>query len=192
MAQLATRSQSKAVARPLKVLVPLIAGELTAGDTVAREHYRRAGELLLEARDQVAAFKWGAWLSKNFALSRVTAWRYMKMAEKIHADPSIVSHGKQPSMRQTIRPNEGYAHVHWRPVIDATKQINVDEFAEVRQARNQEIELHRELALELIDVGFKALATRLHPDRGGSKDAMRRLNRVRDELKAVAESRRFA
>jgi hypothetical protein len=51
--------------------------------------------------------------------------------------------------------------------------------------------LHRDLALELIDIGFKALATRLHPDRGGSKDAMRRLNRVRDELKTVAASRRF-
>jgi hypothetical protein len=43
---------------------------------------RRAGELLLEAREQVATFKWSGWLSKNFALSKMTAWRYMRLAEK--------------------------------------------------------------------------------------------------------------
>jgi hypothetical protein len=47
------------------------------------------------------------------------------------------------------------------------------------------------LAVELVDIGFKALATRLHPDHGGSEQAMRRLNRVRRELKSVAKTRRF-
>jgi hypothetical protein len=35
------------------------------------------------------------------------------------------------------------------------------------------------------------MATRLHPDRGGSRDAMQRLNTVRDELKSIAATRRF-
>jgi hypothetical protein len=35
------------------------------------------------------------------------------------------------------------------------------------------------------------MATRLHPDRGGSKYAMARLNCVRDELKSIAKTRRF-
>jgi hypothetical protein len=71
------------------------------------------------------------------------------------------------------------------------RELETDLYAQEQQTRADEVKLHREIALELIDVGFKALATRLHPDRGGSKEAMTRLNRVRDELKGVAESRRF-
>lgn len=176
------------IARPLAVLVPLIKNELSAGNRAGLEHYRQAGEMLLEAREQVPAFKWGSWLSKNFELSRTTAHHYMKVAQRIQDEPDLVYHGKQPSMRSITGRQE---HPHWRPVFEATKKIDVDEFAEVKQARADEVQLHRDLALELIDIGFKALATRLHPDRGGSRDAMRRLNRVRDELKSVATTRRF-
>jgi hypothetical protein len=40
-----------------------------------------------------------------------------------------------------------------------------------------------ELALRLIDIGYKALAMKLHPDKGGSQDAMARLNLVRNRLR---------
>jgi len=178
------------MARPLPVLMPLIQEELSAGARAGLEHYRRAGELLLEAREQVAAFKWGKWLSKNFELSRRSAGYYMSLAERIREDPDIVHRGAQ-SLRSVTRPDARPAHAQWREVFDAAKNVDVDEFAEVRQARSEEVQLHRDLALELIDIGFRALATRLHPDRGGSKEAMRRLNRVRDELKSVAATRRF-
>ena len=186
---LAVKAKSQ-IARPVAALVPLIKDELSAGNSAGLEHYRRAGEMLLEAREQVAAFKWSKWLSKNFHLGRTTAHDYMTLARRIDANPGIVRHGEQ-SIRSITRPDARPAHAQWRPVFDATKKIDVDEFAEVRQARADETQLHRDLALELIDIGFKALATRLHPDRGGSRDAMRRLNRVRDELKAVAATRRF-
>lgn len=42
------------------------------------------------------------------------------------------------------------------------------------------------LGLRLIDIGYKTLAKELHPDMGGSQDAMARLNRVRERLKAGA------
>lgn len=177
------------IARPLAVLVPLIKGELVEGNRAGLEHYRRAGEMLLEARDQVAAFKFSGWLSKNFDLSKRTAYYYMDLANKLRADPTVVQRAAQPSLREIT--GQKPAHVHWRPVIKATKQIDLDSFVETRQTRDDEIQLHRDLALELIDIGYKALATRLHPDRGGSKDAMRRLNRVREELNHVAENRRF-
>jgi hypothetical protein len=38
------------VGRPLKVLIPLIKDALAAGEAAGLEHYRRAGEMLLEAR----------------------------------------------------------------------------------------------------------------------------------------------
>jgi hypothetical protein len=49
---------------------------------------------------------------------------------------------------------------------------------------------HRELALQMVDIGFKALAIKLHPDRGGSHDEMERLNLVCDRLRQVAEGKR--
>ena len=42
------------------------------------------------------------------------------------------------------------------------------------------------LALELIDIGYKALARELHPDLGGSTNEMVRLNQARERLKAHA------
>ena len=41
----------------------------------------------------------------------------------------------------------------------------------------------RQLAIRVIDVGYKTLARELHPDKGGSDDTMARLNAVRDHLK---------
>lgn len=178
------------IARPLTTLVPLIQLELSAGNNAGLEHYRRAGEMLLEAREQVATFKWGKWLTKNFDLSRPTAYRYMTLAQRIRDEPDIVSPSRQ-TMRDITEPNLRAARARWRPVFEAAKKIDVDAFAEARQVATDERQLHRDLALELIDIGYKALAVKLHPDRGGSKDAMRRLNRVREELTRIAETRRF-
>jgi curved DNA-binding protein CbpA len=47
--------------------------------------------------------------------------------------------------------------------------------------------LEKNLALKLIGIGYKVLSIKLHPDKGGSHDAMRRLNRVRAKLKEAYE-----
>jgi hypothetical protein len=182
--------QSRQVARPLKVLVPLIQEELVAGNEAGLEHYRRAGVMLVEAKDQVSHGGWGPWLNKNFELSRWTAQRYMRLArlpddsddQKEHDAPIRTLAGSLG-----MRP----ARAAWTSVHQAADKLNVKRFAEEREARENEIQLHRELALKLIDLGYRAMATRLHPDRGGSRDAMARLNVVRDELKSIAENRRF-
>jgi hypothetical protein len=49
--------------------------------------------------------------------------------------------------------------------------------------RQEEREAQRKLALQLIDIGYKVLARTLHPDKGGSREAMARLNAVRERLK---------
>lgn len=184
------KKETRALARPLKALVPLIQDELSAGNNAGLEHYRRAGEMLLEAREQVAEFKWGKWLSKNFELSARTAYNYILLAERVRKTPNIV-HRRGQTLTNIVNPNARPAHAEWKDVFEAAKEVDVDAFAEARQVRHDETELHRELALELIELGFKALATRLHPDHGGSEAAMRRLNRVRRELKSVAATRRF-
>jgi Protein of unknown function (DUF3102) len=68
------------IARPLRVLAPRIPDELAAAEQAGLEHYRRAGEMLLEAKEQLAHGSWLRWLSRNVELSDRTANRYMRLA----------------------------------------------------------------------------------------------------------------
>jgi hypothetical protein len=183
------------IARSLKVLIPLIQGELQEGNTAGREHYRRAGEMLLEAKEQVAYGGWGKWLKKNFDLSHSTARVYMRLAEAHkHFDSGAIKVAPT-SLRevtgQTERAREDRQSKQQQQFRRAMSDVAREDFTQERQDRKDEVDLHRELATELIDLGYRALATKLHPDRGGSKDAMARLNRVRDELKTIAQTRRY-
>lgn len=182
------------IARPLKVLIPLIQADLERGDRAGMEAYADAGKKLIEAKAQVAHGYWSTWLSKNFALADSTSRRYMRLArlrdehaqngQRLTVLPSLTEMTGETARRKERRKRDhGFQSV--------LRDLETDLYAQEQQTRTDEVRLHREIALELIDVGFKALATRLHPDRGGSKEAMSRLNRVRDELKGVAETRRF-
>jgi hypothetical protein len=188
MRAVAVREKSQ-IARPLSVLVPLIQEEVLAGNDAGKEHYYHAGKLLLEVRDsgQVADFKWKKWLEDNFALSQRTAYNWMTFAERVDEDPSLLH--VRASMFEIARPKEARRQKARHAAFKLHKPI--DKFTAEKQARADETKLLRALALELIDIGFKVLATRLHSDHGGSDDAMRRLNRVRRELKTVAQSRRY-
>jgi len=178
------------IARPLKVLIPLIQGELQQGDSAGREHYRRAGEMLIEAKEQVARGTWGRWLSKNFDLSDRTAQVYMQLARQIRSGAAHLTSMREMT-GQTERTREERGSSQQKQFRRTLREVARDDFVQERQARDDEIQLHRELATELIDLGYRALATRLHPDRGGSKEAMARLNVVRDELKSIAATRRY-
>jgi hypothetical protein len=189
MKQVAVTRAKSQVARPLKILVPLIKEELDAGNQAGLEHYCQAGEMLIEAKEQVPAGSWSRWLKSNFELSQQTARHYVRLAYKKREGQPIGAYrtiedalGQQPRRER---------HAVWNKVRDAADRVNVTRLADERQSRDDEIKLHRELAMQLIDLGYRALATRLHPDRGGSRDAMGRLNIVRDELKSIAATRRF-
>jgi len=196
-AALRTVSRSTQVARPLKVLVPLIQDELIAGNEAGMEHYIKAGRLLNEVKDsdQVPYGSWGRWLKDNFHLGRTTAYDYMTVARKVDEGGS-----SRPDDRTTIFKTIGREprtvkivtkKNKLKSLFDSVDNVNVTRLADERQSRDDEIKLHREVALQLIDLGFRALATRFHPDQGGSKDAMSRLNTVRNQLKEFAATRRF-
>lgn len=193
-AALSPRAKTTTVARPLKVLIPLIQADLERGDRAGMEYYADAGDKLIEAKSQVAHGYWGTWLSKNFTLADRVAQRYMRLS-RLRAEnenrrgAAVLPRSLSEMDGDTKRAREHRARD--RSYQSVLRDLETDLYAQEQQTRADEVRLHREIALELIDVGFKALATRLHPDRGGSKEAMARLNRVRDELKGVAETRRF-
>jgi hypothetical protein len=182
------------VSRPLKVLVPLIKDQLSAADQAGLEHYQRAGEMLVEAKGQVPHGSWSRWLTKNFELSQTQARRYIRLARVAEADDAAFKttpEGRSRTLKDAIGEKNWKPHAEWASTFKAADKVNVTRLADERQARDDEIKLHRELALKLIDLGYRALATKLHPDQGGSRDAMARLNAVRDQLKDIATTRRF-
>lgn|SRR5262249_1844827 len=195
MIMTALAKQNRQVARPLKILIPMIQGELQLGNAAGHDHYRRAGEMLIEAKEQVAYGAWGKWLGKNFDLSTRQAQEYMRWARSY---TQIRASGASPpfaSLREmrgaTERSREEHRSKQQQDFRRVMRDVARDEFVQERQARDEELELHREIAEQMIDLGFRALATKLHPDRGGSKDAMARLNRVHNDCKQYARTRRF-
>ena len=88
--------------------------------------------------------------------------------------------GGDPGYGRVIR-KPGW-HESVKESIDHAKREAV-RAREENLTRQQEREADQKLALRLIEIGFKVLAKELHPDRGGSREAMTRLNRVRDRLK---------
>lgn len=172
----------KSLSRPLKVLVPLIKDELEAADAAGLEHYRAAGEMLQEAKEQVKHGEWAGWLQRNFHLSGRTAERYMALAEIPKTTRASFS-----SIREALGSGgggSGGGKVSWQaPVQQVIARVNVDALAQERQNRENEKKLLRQLSHQLVDIGYKVLAAKLHPDKGGSTDAMKRLNEVRRILK---------
>jgi Protein of unknown function (DUF3102) len=177
------------VARPLRVLVPLIKEELDAGYSAGLEHYRQAGGLLIEAKSQLQHGEWRAWLKRNFVLSHETARRYMTLArEDPHARsgasfrPRTLSEVMGDFRKYPER--SGALGASGKDVRRIVAQVDVDRLAKDRESREREAKLTKELAHTLIDIGYRVLAAKLHqPDREGSTEAMTRLNHVRTLLR---------
>lgn len=176
--------ESREVARPLKVLVPLIKEELEAGRQASTNaglpYYRRVGTMLLEARPQVSHGEWNDWVKRNFGISRVSAHEYMALAE---IPKSIVRDANISTLSQITHSNAGRQAAWVQPVRQSIATFNVERMLKERESKEKEEKLLRALGLELIDIGYKVLATKLHPDKGGTAEGMARLTRVRDILK---------
>jgi hypothetical protein len=197
MAEVATQS-SGAVLRPPRILVPLIKEDLRLGDEERRqagmEHYRAAGEKMIEAKSQLARGEFGLWIKRNFKLTSRHAERYMAFARATDGTQNRRYDNFSDFMRQDGG-DPGYGKVvrktGWHDEVkDTISKAAEDAMRLAREdslTRKQEREAEQKLALRLIDIGYKVLAKELHPDKlGGDRDAMARLNRVRTRLKDCA------
>jgi hypothetical protein len=195
MSTAVVRETEKHIARPLRVLVPLIKDDLEHAEKAGMPYYRAAGEKMIEAKAQMKQGEFLPWLKRHFPISPWQAKVYMKLAaatadKQNRGIPNFSS--LNDFLKQTGDKQYTPTPVRSQPWHDPVKQIvsRVDvDTLNIRKAeltRIDEREAQRKLALQLIDIGYKALATKLHPDSGGSRDAMARLNQVRDRLKAHA------
>lgn len=179
------------IARPLRILVPLIIKDLEAAKEAAKEaaapHYQGVADKMVEARSQMSYSETVSWARRNFKFGETQTKRYLTIGR----NKEIWGRAHAPkNMEEALRAAGGHQRgaarggVGWRePVKEAIGKVNLDAMRQDALARQEERSLQRKLALHLIDIGYKALASKLHPDKGGSKDAMARLNRVREILK---------
>lgn len=194
------------VARPLRMLVSLIREDLKQGDDAAQSaampYYEAAGEKMLEAKGQLVHGEFTGWLKRSFNRGVDQCNYYMKLAivkrgdatigiqKPTAADYSSIKDFRRRGLGHDIPTTGGGLR---QPSWQESVKENIDrarrEAERLRQedlTRQQERDAEKQLALRLIDIGFKILVKELHPDKGGSRDAMSRLNRVRDRLKQHA------
>lgn len=184
---LAEKSETR-VARPPKVLVPLIKQDLRdakeAADQAGLPYYIAAGEKLIEAKAGVAVMDWLDWLKRNFHLSRFTAAAYMRAARNVERGATFATLSEAHGDMRPTHPTP------WKErVQEVLNRVDLESFnlqaRDISLAKDRKLE--RELALQLIDIGYKVLAVKMHPDKSnGSHEAMRRLNKVRARLKEAA------
>jgi hypothetical protein len=197
------------VARPLKVLVPLINQDIHDGDKAAAQagapFYRAAGEKLIEAKasgknsGEVKHGGFERWAEKTFKRSQQTLNEWMRFAKKTKGLPpkSFEGRGMTSFTRSPAQNEERKAQRHvWEEVKKANPERMARIAAEEKRSKASEAEvqenrakLGRELAHKLIKIGYRALATQLHPDKGnnGSQEAMSLLNDVASYLRRWAD-----
>jgi hypothetical protein len=207
MMTMPVEQEQRQVARPLNVLVPLIKEDLRLGNEAAQQagmpYYAAAGAKLLEAKEQLKHGEFRPWVRRNFGLSPSQTTRYLGLAQAIRKTEndrarSFLQIGNDaarsfPSINAALKEigHSGYTAPAFkaRPWHDDVKENierakrEAERLRDEELTRQQERDAERKLALRLIDIGYKVLVKELHPDKGGSRDVMARLNRVRDRLK---------
>lgn len=180
------------IARPLRVLVPLIKEDLAAGKAAAERagmpHYQAAGEKLLEAKEQMKHGEFMPWVKLHFPITIQHARTYMALARHAQKESSLSFSNLSEFVRETSQPSYNRPPAWHEPVKEIITRVDTETLNLKRDElkRAEERDAQRQLALRLIDIGYKVLARILHPDKGGSREAMARLNAVRDRLKQNA------
>jgi len=176
------------IARPLPVLARLIQEDLkhaaAAAEKAGMPYFIAAGEKLLEAKIQLPHGEFIEWAVRHFSRTRGQLNYYMRLAQ-MSSTEDISSLGDLRRLTQpSYQPRPSHQAWH-EPVKEVINRVDTETLNLRRDElkRSDERIAQRKLGLQLIDIGYKVLAKTLHPDKGGSRDAMARLNAVRDRLK---------
>lgn len=182
-----TTKNGQQLARPLKVLVPLIQRDIKNAEHAGKMFKVSAGGKLVEAKSQIQYGEWGKWLDNNFHLSSDMAKLWMEWweAENVRGEEFPTASAFRRSQDSSYAKRRPIERAYHKPVEKILSGISQKEMRERAATAAREYVLERKLALQLIKIGYGVLATKLHPDKGGSHEAMRRLNKVAKSLRSV-------
>jgi hypothetical protein len=179
----------------LSVLVPLIKEDLQQGNdaakTASEPYYRAAGEKMIEAKSQMKQGEFRPWIKKHFGLSDTHASRYMAYARATSGAQNarfenfsdfMRKEGGDPTYGKVTRQQAWHEPV--KESIERAKR-EAARIQEENLSRQREREEKIKLCFRMLDIGYKILSKELHPDKGGSREAMARLNEARKYAKAA-------
>jgi hypothetical protein len=152
-----------------------------------RRHYLRLGELFIKLRRTFAKDRKGDQAFSAFvrqrcpAIKRESRDEYMAYRKRL-GPVSATSVAHLPPLRRVTEPHVNDVNRprdQYRRIVDE----EVKETARFEVQRENEFEIIRELAFKIINIGFRALSVKMHPDKdGGSNVSMRRLNQAKKLL----------
>jgi hypothetical protein len=187
-------NSSRALVRTPNELAPLIKEQVQLGDEAGMEFYREAGMMLIEAKAQLPDGEFTSYAERVTGRSASTCRLWIRAAKELLPPPTTTP-GRQNVTTVTPsvtlgevrgRPTSGYVRRDYVTPIDKTlDRVNVEALRQNQLDERQEYREECVLAKQLIDIGYKALATKLHPDKGGNRAAMSRLNTVKKKLQSV-------
>jgi hypothetical protein len=176
----------------------LIKADIEEGEQAGKPWFIAAGLKLIEVRDKYfpnnlkGLWDWG---ERNFDKSKATLSIYLDWAEAEEGASAL----KRPRTFETMadfRRSRGESasglRSPWReyhePVEKILSKVDQEELARTAARQREELAKVRELAEQIITIGYKTLATKLHPDiKGGSSHAMKLLNAARDRLRRALQ-----
>jgi hypothetical protein len=135
---------------------------------------------MLEARPQFTdPDDFYAWVRRNFKIGREQAQAYMKAADATKYE-ALQKKDSDDLHRRLF----GDKREPIRPGIDAAAAAaRRDNYIAEQRARVDKYEAQKALVKQMLDIGYKALATKLHSDKGGSAEGMQRLHAVRNRVR---------
>lgn len=198
MTSIATKKVQQVI-RPLRVieaeLKPIFDEAEGAAEEARQPYYKKAAPLLLEAREghfMNETAKFYEWAQKKFGISRTTTTRWVlfgaddKSKSFKHLDHFV--HTPKSKGGLGYAPRATPVRREWaHPVDEIASQARKEAFRisqEEALNRAQERDAMRKLSHRLIAIGYRVLSKELHPDKmHGNREAMARLNRVKDILR---------
>jgi hypothetical protein len=195
-------------------LGPLIKEQVELGDMAAEEagmpYYRKAGGYLLEAKIyKKSKGEYSQEWFEDYCRTNTKTTLYPEGRGGRQGNLWINAHREEVAAIEDARKKgKSTAHAHrklsntldelrgassvgrvyreYTDAVDAAVETARRQQLRVAEDRITEQKRTQELARKLIDIGYKVLAKELHPDKmGGSKDAMSRLNKIRERLSHV-------
>jgi hypothetical protein len=184
------QTENQAVARPLKVLLPLIKENLRkakeVADSAASPYYLSVGEALLEVRkDPKNKGQWERLVKGYLGINPATAWRYMDYAEQINnlaigQDSTFYQYRKLKRNPPKNKTKFTYSQSENGATNAQSENGTTNAQSERLAVGDQKMKSLHALVKEAFDIGYKKMAHRYHPDKkGGSNEKMKELNEAK-------------
>jgi curved DNA-binding protein CbpA len=139
-----------------------------------------------EAKSQMGSGEFAKWVERNFSITVRQALFYMAFTK---TDTANHFSSMRDFRSRGLGHNVGtVAKKDWHEPVKESIERAKREAARIEEenlSRKREREEKIKLCLRMLDIGYKILSKELHPDKGGSRDAMARLNEARNYAKAA-------